>query len=293
MISRVGLTLLAGVCVLGLSACNASSTAGKQRGWSSSSTPGDLRSEDLLDSEGGRWKMVEEKENLSPEQMHARARKVVNPSDLDKHLPSGSNFNPKAEDEDVRVIKMVRAGGSKEEKDSGPLARMMPAKSEVIVDVEERIALAPRPAHKPRREVVEDEPVAVLVASAPKEVATARDPDTDGIGGGGAEIADIRFGDHPGKTRMVLDLTGPAQFAHKIDNGEHILAIEIAGAQWNAGEQSRIMQHALVAGYKAYAVDGATRIALRLKKPVKVVWSAALKPDQGKGDRIVFDLAAL
>jgi hypothetical protein len=297
--------ILLAACLLVLAACNTNSTA---------PGGGKVSSEDLLDSEGGRWSMVEQESEMSPLQMHEKARKVVNPADLQKHMPSGSHFKPHQENEDMRVLKLVR--GDRGDDDA---ADFMPADTELMME-ETEVAVtekagAPVPGHKPQMQseteladliVPAQKPAKkeIIVVSADRPIIEEpefeqvpgeqeEEPAPIAVSGDGVEIADVRFGDHPGKTRMVLDLTGPVQFEHKLDNEQHLLAIEIRGAQWNAGTESKIIEHSLVAGYKAYAVDGATRIALRLKKPVKVVWSAALKPDHGKSDRLVFDIAAL
>ncbi|MFP4314135.1 MAG: AMIN domain-containing protein, partial [Alphaproteobacteria bacterium] len=107
-----------------------------------------------------------------------------------------------------------------------------------------------------------------------------------------ASVNRIRFGEHPGKTRMVLDLSGESAYRADINNNERVLMIELDNADWDVARRE-IMQHPLVAGYSAQPSQaGGTILALKLKKPVRIVGSAALKPNDSRGHRIYLDLAS-
>jgi len=102
----------------------------------------------------------------------------------------------------------------------------------------------------------------------------------------------LRTGEHPGKTRLVLDLTGESKYRADIDNEENLLLIELSDAGWSAASQ-KLMNHPLIKGYSTQAApNGGTILALELKKPVKILGSSALKPNAQYGNRIYLDIAA-
>jgi len=109
-------------------------------------------------------------------------------------------------------------------------------------------------------------------------------------------IQNVRFGNHEGgKSRMVLDVSGATSFKYDIDNNEKFLVIEVPGTVWNAGPVTRMIQDNPLLQSMTASPDGqgGTRLVFQMKAPVKILWSQAIPPAGGQGNRLVFDVAAL
>lgn len=126
-------------------------------------------------------------------------------------------------------------------------------------------------------------------AKAAPEQVTAQ-PDS-----GASAVKNLRVGEYPGKTRLVLDLSGPSPYKTELDNDEKVLLVQIPQAGWGAEQRKSLASHPLVAGYTAQpASGGGTTLAIELKKPVKILANAALPPNATyKNHRIFIDLNAL
>jgi hypothetical protein len=111
---------------------------------------------------------------------------------------------------------------------------------------------------------------------------------------GGVVISRVRTGEHPGKTRMVFDVSGPSNFKFDVDNAEKRLMLDVSSAAWGAPEQNAVTNSSLISGYTAHASsqNQGTSVEIALKKPVRVLYSAAMKPNEVHGHRIVLDIAA-
>lgn len=109
---------------------------------------------------------------------------------------------------------------------------------------------------------------------------------------GTAEIYDMRIGEHPGKTRIVLDLNAAANFTADIDNNEELLTIAIDGAKWTTQTDRTITTSPLIASYHADNIGNEKGIilAVQLKKEARIAYKDSLKALSGNGRRIVIDL---
>lgn len=115
-----------------------------------------------------------------------------------------------------------------------------------------------------------------------------------GSGYGGAAVTNVRFGEHPGKTRMVLDANGKVAFSHNVDNRENIIMINLPGTGWMGMPQMMVNNSPLVSSYNVIPDNqGGQQMIIQLKRPAQVLWSQALDPTGGQGHRIVFDIAPL
>jgi hypothetical protein len=109
----------------------------------------------------------------------------------------------------------------------------------------------------------------------------------------GTNVSGIRVGEHPGKVRIVLDLTGPAKFTADVDNDEKLLLVDLPGAGWST-EMAQALKNPLVKGYSAQKnASGGTTLAIELAKPSKLLMATALAPNQTYGHRIALDVGAL
>lgn len=108
---------------------------------------------------------------------------------------------------------------------------------------------------------------------------------------GGVTVTALRVGEHPGKTRMVFDMTGASAYRYDLDNAENILVLEISGAGWSAPATQSFARSPLLQSYSTQSMDGGgTRVIMQLKRAAAVAYEAALKPEGSSGHRLVIDL---
>jgi hypothetical protein len=108
-------------------------------------------------------------------------------------------------------------------------------------------------------------------------------------------ISAVRIGEHPGKTRIVFDVSDKLSFSKDVDNGEHILTIDVQGAGWaGAGTAQPTPKSPLLASWQASPDgQGGTRFVIQLRKPAKILAAEAMAPAAGKPGRIIIDLGPL
>ncbi len=127
-------------------------------------------------------------------------------------------------------------------------------------------------------------------AAAAEEVA-ASEPAAGAVGGA---VSDLRVGVHPDKTRIVFDLGGPVKASQDLDNEEKLLIVDLPGMLWKGATQKNLSQDSLLSSWTAQpSSDGkGSTVAFQLRKSAKILSSTQLKPSEGKGYRLVIDLAA-
>jgi hypothetical protein len=107
----------------------------------------------------------------------------------------------------------------------------------------------------------------------------------------GLAVTAIRSGSRDGGARLVLDLTGPAQYTRDLDNGEHLLVIELSGAAWKAAASGSFDKNPLLQSWTAKPEDGGrTLLAIQLSGPAQIVYDKTLPGADGAGSRLVLDL---
>jgi hypothetical protein len=108
----------------------------------------------------------------------------------------------------------------------------------------------------------------------------------------GAGVLSVRIGEHPGKTRIVLDLDGVSPFRHDLDRNENVLIITLPEAVWKTSSQKDFSAHPLLGSYRTQpGKNGGTVLVLRFKKPVRLAAATALGPGGAAAYRILFDIA--
>jgi hypothetical protein len=215
-----------------------------------------------------------------PLQQHLRARAQVNPRNMGaaaytKHVPSDGSAPDDAQLAQIEheVLDMNR--------EAVQIAAVIPPAT---------------PAHKPppppdliidgKRVITHVPPQAQTQTYTPVSTGGQTAPLS-----GHAAVQDVRLGVHPDKTRIVLDLDARSGFQYDLDNAQRALRITLPGTAWNAEQQKILSNNDLIAGYAAQpAADGGTTLVIALKRNVKLLLSAYYPPDQGKGDRFVFDI---
>jgi len=108
----------------------------------------------------------------------------------------------------------------------------------------------------------------------------------------GVAVMDIRVGEHPDKTRVVLDVRGKSSFTTDLDNQEKILVIEIPEAGWNAKPQMTFADSPTIASYSVQkSGDHGTRLVITLKKSAVISYKGTMDNDTKTGQKLVIDIA--
>lgn len=122
-------------------------------------------------------------------------------------------------------------------------------------------------------------------------------PQTSPQGGGASDgtiVQNLRTGVHPGKVRLVLDISKQTPFSVDLDAGENILLIEMPEARWQGPASNAFgAKDALFSSYNVESInDGkGSRIILTLKKQTRILEQKALPPSSTPYHRVYVDLA--
>ncbi|MCF8495953.1 MAG: hypothetical protein K9G62_04710 [Alphaproteobacteria bacterium] len=210
---------------------------------------------------------------LSPLEAHMQARAQVNPDDLAPHHQYAQRVStPK----DPAVYEALRLASGDTPPETATAAQPQPVSSLTIVNQ------APAAGASLSQK-------AEAQAQTPQDMAriqpAAGTPAT-------ADVTGLRFGEHEGKTRMVFDLSGPAAYTQTLDNEKNLLIIDMPSAGWTPPADKVFEGHSLLEAYVARpSPTGGTMLAMKLKKPSRVIMASSYEPEGGKGYRFVLDLA--
>lgn len=108
---------------------------------------------------------------------------------------------------------------------------------------------------------------------------------------GAPSVSGVRFGRHPDKTRVVIDLNGRAEFSYKIDKSGTMIMVDLPRVNWLAAPSSRRGMGSVMGYYFDKGENGAGRFGIATSVPVKVTSAFSLPPNGARGYRIVLDLA--
>jgi N-acetylmuramoyl-L-alanine amidase len=125
----------------------------------------------------------------------------------------------------------------------------------------------------------------------PAPAATAAPADIKPASSGPA-VLDMRVGEHPGKTRIVLDVRGKTSFTSDLDRSENILLVELPEAAWNAQAQKSFSASPLISSYRVEPMgDKGTLLVIQLKAGATISYKGTINNPDG-GQRIVIDIAS-
>lgn len=111
------------------------------------------------------------------------------------------------------------------------------------------------------------------------------------VTGGKASVYDVRTGEHPGKTRIVLDVNSKTGFSTDIDNDEKIMIVELPNASWDTATSRNLRNSPYISSYKAEETGEGSMLIFQLKRNVKIAYQGDLKSlSASAGRRIVIDL---
>ena len=133
-------------------------------------------------------------------------------------------------------------------------------------------------------------PVSSAAAAAPQPLVQ---PVSAPAGASSAQIRDIRFGEHPGRTRIVFDMSDNVSYRYNLHTDGKTLWLDMPGAAWTGAAESAMAQSPLVSSWQMEEGAGGTRVTIRMKQPARVLTAEALPRAGGQEPRIVIDLAPL
>ena len=111
--------------------------------------------------------------------------------------------------------------------------------------------------------------------------------------GGNATIFDVRTGEHPGKTRIVLDSNAKTSYSVDIDNNENIMVVDLPSANWGASTSKSFPKSSIISSYSVENSGSGSLLVLQLKRNARVTYQKSLPSNSGAGQRIVMDVAGL
>ncbi len=221
---------------------------------------------------------------VDPMAAHLAARQQVDPRDINgphryTTTPTEDEVN---KDTNVRVVRLENQMNDLQK----DFKKLMPNISDSSA---EAIKAAPVPPMKPELKFQ-----AVTIAVATPVVKPAPERIMPAAGNATSTVTGVRIGQHPDRTRIVLDVTAPGQFSSDIDNDERRLTVQLPQGAWTGALQETLANDPVIGGYSAkQAAGGGITLAIELKKPAKVTLSTSMPPNEVYGHRIVFDVAPL
>ncbi len=112
------------------------------------------------------------------------------------------------------------------------------------------------------------------------------------VQGGMATIYDVRSGEHPGKSRLVLDTNANAAYTVDIDNNENVMVVDLPNTLWTAATTKNFPKSSIISSYSVEKSDTGNLLIIQLKKNAKIGYKAVLPSNSGSGKRIVMDVVA-
>jgi len=112
------------------------------------------------------------------------------------------------------------------------------------------------------------------------------------VQGGKASVYDVRIGEHPGRTRIVIDVNSKTSFNVDVDNNENIMVVDLPQASWNAAKVKSFARSPFISSYKVETSGQGHILILQLKRNARVSYQKDLKGFSGNSRRLVIDLSA-
>ncbi|MFP4314278.1 MAG: N-acetylmuramoyl-L-alanine amidase [Alphaproteobacteria bacterium] len=104
-------------------------------------------------------------------------------------------------------------------------------------------------------------------------------------------VNDVRFGTHPGKTRLVFDLSAVSDFRAFTLSDPYRLVIDLPAFDWRVGNVPANDGAGITAVRHGNLEAGISRIVLDLNRPINIENAFVLPAAQGKSNRLVVDIA--
>ena len=104
-------------------------------------------------------------------------------------------------------------------------------------------------------------------------------------------VSDVRIGVHADKTRIVLDVSRPVDFAYRVSETGRSVLVDLPGAVWRAHRRVTGRGKGLVSEFSfAQGAPGLGKFNILTAEPVGLKRAFLLRPTGNRGYRIVIDL---
>ncbi|MFN3701025.1 MAG: hypothetical protein ACK4VI_05835 [Alphaproteobacteria bacterium] len=233
-------------------------------------------SEQLL-AANGNWTLAEDEASSDPLEWHRRARERVNPNDTSgQQFISQDKIDMIAQehlerDENFRLVRLERnMKGLRNDVELSSVSQAAKDQAEVLADIRPAAGLVEVPLQS--HFVADGNDVELL----------------------NSKVQAVRFGEHPDKVRVVLDLSAPTSgFRAVTEEGGRFVRVELPSSAWSA-DMSKQLNSRLVKGYSVEQLaGGGTVLRIEMNGAGRVLGSSALPPNtQFNHHRIYFDLSA-
>lgn len=105
-----------------------------------------------------------------------------------------------------------------------------------------------------------------------------------------AVVNDVRVGEHPGATRVVLDISQRTNATFDVSSDGRTLFIVMPDAEWRAGAFAAKHAKGLLTDFKQSASGNGVELSLVLDQPVRMKPPFFVAPEGTQGERVVIDL---
>jgi len=148
-------------------------------------------------------------------------------------------------------------------------------------------AQEPRSADDVIAKILRETPDAVSAPAQKGEAATTQDP----VAAREPIVMGARIGEHPDRTRFVVELSDPVDIRTFTLTGPNRVVIDLPAVQWHLDGPPRPSGNGAVKSYR-YGLfrPGNSRFVIDLNQPVVVSEPLVLSPQGGYGYRVVIDL---
>ena len=109
--------------------------------------------------------------------------------------------------------------------------------------------------------------------------------------GGQPVVYDIRVGEHPEKTRIVMDVNSKTNFSTDVDNSENILVIDLPNTKWSAKTAQNFAKSPFISSFNVENTGSGSLAIFQLKKNARVGYKGDLKGFDGSSRRLVIDIS--
>lgn len=143
------------------------------------------------------------------------------------------------------------------------------------------------PARKPVRALPEK-----VATPKPRPVTQkVRAPEMDKVASRQSYALRVRSGRHPGKTRLVIEVSEITKYKVAIDPIRNVLRMKMDDTRWQMKQQARLRGSRLLGTYIARErEDGSVLLEVRLNKKTDILGTMVLPPNKHAKYRVVIDL---
>ena len=105
-----------------------------------------------------------------------------------------------------------------------------------------------------------------------------------------AAVQDLRVGEHPGATRIVLDVSQRTDATFDVSSDGRTLFVTMPNADWKAGDFAAKHAKGMLTDFKQSKSSKGLELSLVLDQPVRMKPPFFVSPEGTQGDRVVIDL---